>query len=100
MVEAELQCGWGAEDPGANPHGVELARCLLRQPERRNYLDSFNDNQPKQLWLVLEEDPEAHSGYEIVFDETRGEFGLATLGHGAPVFIGYYGTFLDTLAGM
>jgi hypothetical protein len=100
IVNEHVQRRWDTNDPISNPHGVNLDECLLHQPERRIYLDSFNKDQPIELWLVLEEDPERHAGYEVVFDENRNEFGLAAAGWECPVFIGYYGSFLDTLAGM
>lgn len=100
MVQSEIHKGWDADDPLANPHGIDLARCLLSRPVCRTYLDSFNDNRPMEMWLVLEEDPDGHGAYEVVFDEARREFGLATSGKHRPVFIGYYGSFRETLAGM
>jgi hypothetical protein len=100
LVDDEIRRGWDGEDPRANPHGVQLRRCLLTQPERRVYLNSFNNHYPVEMWLVLEEDPDGHSGYEIVCDEARSEFGLAVPGKEHAVFIGYYGSFRETLAGM
>lgn len=53
------------------------------------------------LWLVLEEMPEDKSRYKIVFAEQSGMFGLATDNiHGRDVFLGLYGTFLETLESM
>ena len=83
-----------------NAHGVDLRACLVDPPRRRTYLDSFNQNVSVELWLVLEEDPNLHSGYEIVFSETERQFGLATSSDDGPVFIGWHGSFLETLEGM
>lgn len=45
--------------------------------------------------------PEDKSGYKIVFDEGSLMFGLATGNiHGRDLFLGCYGTFLETLEGM
>lgn len=50
---------------------------------------------------MLEEKPQEQSGYKIVFDETERQFGLAIPGqNGADVFLGFYGTFLDTFNAM
>ena len=49
---------------------------------------------------MLEEYPENKDGYKIVFDEDMKQFGLATPGKCIDLFIGYYGSFLQTLEGM
>jgi hypothetical protein len=68
---------------------------------KRVYEDSFKEGETLGLWLVLEEIPESNSGYKIVFDEASGTFGLAISGaQDNDVFIGFYGTFLETLEGM
>ena len=98
LIEGEIAGDWNRE----NPHGVELRRCLVVPPIRRTYDDSFKEGQVLELWLVLEEVPDTKSGYKIVFDENREEFGLA-IGDsrtGRDTFIGYYGGFLETLDGM
>ena len=83
-----------------NPHGVDLRRCLVT-PQRARFVDASDETRSLDLWLVLEEKPGDHSGYKIVFDEARGEYGLAVTGQtGRDVFIGYYGSFLETLDGM
>ncbi len=53
------------------------------------------------LWRVLEEHPDTRSGYRIVFDTRDMSFGLATTDqHGRDVFLGSYGTFMETLDAM
>ncbi len=108
IVDNELEQGWNEEDSRANPQSIPLTHCLLTQPERHTYLDSWSNNRPVKMWLVLEEDPVNHLGYAVVFDETRAEFGLAVPQSEqsvAPrmeprVFLGYYGSFRETLEGM
>jgi len=51
-------------------------------------------------YLVLEEDPVSQSGYKIVYSDLENMFGLAVCGHDYAIFIGYYGTFLETLEAM
>ena len=53
-----------------------------------------------RLWLVLEEVPEDRSGYKIVYGEEAGMFGLAVQGSDRDLFIGYFGSFLDTYRSM
>jgi hypothetical protein len=95
-VEQEIGSDWGR----SNPHGIDLSRCLVH-PERRHFCDSFNQNRTIDLWLVLEQDTKTHEGYKIVFDEGNCKYGLAICGQeGCDVFIGYYGTFIETLDAM
>ncbi|HYX71806.1 MAG TPA: hypothetical protein VE732_03480 [Nitrososphaera sp.] len=96
IIEREINDNWSL----SNAHGVELKRCLV-PPTKLVYQDSFKEGETIELWLVLEEIPEDKSGYKIIFDEESRMFGLATGGaHGHDVFIGFYGTFLETLEGM
>jgi len=96
IIQAELD----QKGSALNWHGVSLDRCLL-DPVLRQFEDSFNDGEVLKMWLVLEENPETLDGYKIVYDPEENEFGLALSGKGAlPVFIGYYGSFVDTLEGM
>jgi hypothetical protein len=83
----------------ANSHGVDLKGCAAA-PTRLRCQDSFRDGALIDLWLVLEECPGRSEGYLVVFDEERLEFGLAVHGKEHPVFIGYYGSFTETLSGM
>jgi hypothetical protein len=97
IIEREVAGNWSL----SNAHGVDLKRCLIVPPVKRVYEDSFKEGETLELWLVLEEIPESNSGYKIVFDEASGMFGLAISGtHNNDVFIGFYGTFLETLEGM
>ena len=82
-----------------NWHGLSLADCLV-EPIKKKYEDSFNEGEYLELWLVLEEHPEDNSGYKIVYDEQEKEFGLVTPGKDSNVFIGHYGTFVETVEGM
>jgi hypothetical protein len=89
-------------DQTSNHHGVDLGRCLLKLPARRKFSDTFDGDRIRELWLVLEEDPIGCAAYKIVYDEARDTFGLAVGDprQAPPAFIGFYGSFLDTLAGM
>jgi predicted RNase H-like HicB family nuclease len=82
-----------------NPHGIELETCLV-PPCKLRFIDSFREGQFLDLWMVLEECPGSDTGYLVVFDDLRQHFGLAVRGGGVPVFIGFYGSFTETLSGM
>jgi hypothetical protein len=83
-----------------------LKKCLVTPPIRKTYADSFRKEQTLDLWLVLEEKLGTKSGYQIIFDDQKQMFGLAIWGRESEkeafhdIFIGYYGTFLETLDGM
>jgi len=93
IVEREIADDWSR----SNAHGVDLKKCLIQPPEKSFYLDSFT-KQPVELWLVLDEIPGTQDGYTIVYGEERKMFGLAIKSvEGEQTFLGYYGTFLETL---
>lgn len=91
IIEEEIGGDWSR----SNLHGVDLKRCLVL-PIKQIYEDSFVKGESLSLWLVLEENPDTKDGYKIIFGEESAQFGLAI----QTIFIGYYGTFLETLAGM
>lgn len=84
----------------SNLHGVDLKTCLV-EPYLETLEDSFNEGQTIQVYVVLKEFPESNEGYQIVYDPKEKLFGLSIAGKNSlGVFIGFYGTFLDTLKGM
>lgn len=97
IVAEEIADDWSV----SNAHGVDLKRCLV-VATRRDYADPIVEGSWLSLWLVLEEAPEDQSGYKIVFDEATRQFGLATgdARQNRDVFLGFYGTFLETLESM
>ena len=98
LIEKEIAGDWDRQ----NPHGVNLKKCLVVPPVRKTYDDACHGAQIVDLWLVLEENPEKKSGYKIVFDDSREQFGLAVDDARTcrAAFIGCYGTFLETLDAM
>jgi hypothetical protein len=84
----------------SNWHGCDLRTCLV-VPERRLYSDFRDESRTHEMWLVLEEHPDTHTGYRIVFDEKTRQFGLAIEGKdGRDVWLGYYGSFIQAFDGM
>jgi hypothetical protein len=95
LVRAEIADRWEQ----SNAHGVDLCACIVT-PEKKAYIDVGN-GKAYELWLVLEEDPKERKGYKIVFDDAEHRFGLATTQKNGPdVFLGFYGTFMETLESM
>jgi hypothetical protein len=83
-----------------NLHGVDLKKCLV-EPYLETLEDSFNEGQTVQMYVVLKEHPDSEEGYQIVYDPKENMFGLSIQGKGRDrVFLGYDGTFLESLQGM
>ncbi len=98
IVEAEIGNDWSRK----NPHGVDLRACLVtpRVVSCQNTFPQLEGGRPLDLWIVLEETPGKKDGYLIAFDERKHKFGLADWNGDIPVFLGYHGSFMDTLEGM
>ena len=86
-----------------NMHGLNTANIQehLIDPVLQVYEDSFSEANI-QLWTVLYEVPNSTDGYIVVYDPSKNEFGLAVQSRksGKKVFIGYYGTFIESMVGM
>jgi hypothetical protein len=99
IIESEIAGDWSRP----NDHGCDLRRCLVT-PKLTEYFGSHRPDEPDRilsLWHVLEEEPETKDGYQVVFSEEIGMFGLAVAnGVQGATFIGYYGTFLQAFHGM
>jgi hypothetical protein len=98
IIESEIGGDWSQ----TNAHGVDLRRCLIppRKVKCRNTFPKLRGGKPLSLWIVLEETPGTRDGYLIVFDGKRNTFGLADWDGDTPVFLGFHGSFLNTLQGM
>lgn len=92
----------GGADTKANVYGFNLQRCLVTPPIFKTFKDGSREGQLIDLWLNFEEDPDTKAGYKIVFDEGTGRFGLAADDSrtSESIFLGYHGSFLETLKGM
>jgi len=81
----------------SNLHGINLTECLVK-PVRQKYINAFDNSQTFDLWTVL---IESEDGYRIFYDEDENTFGLANKSlNDDLMYLGNYGTFLETLAGM
>lgn len=69
IIEKEINGDWSI----TNWHNCHLKKCLVR-PKRRKI--RFGD-ETKEVWIVLEENPEDLDEDKIFFDENTKKFGLA-----------------------
>jgi hypothetical protein len=98
IVEREIGGDWSR----TNAHGCDFKRCLV-EPHLAEFEDCGHPGASEmlKLWVVLEEDPDTCRGYQIVFEEDSGKFGLACPGLNGPVYLGpYAGGFLGTFDAM
>ncbi len=102
MALREINDNWSL----SNAHRVNLKNCLLPEPVKTLFQDlsgpHADPDRTRELWLVLEENPETKGGYKIVFDEQRCMFGLAVSDtrNKLDAYLGPYGTFLSALESM
>ena len=79
---------------------LDLNKCRVT-PTLQDFYSSMEVTRPEKLWLVLEEHPDTHGGYAIVYDEGMAAFGLATPGkNGKRIAVGFHGSFCDALEAM
>jgi hypothetical protein len=92
----------GGDWDRAGMHSLDLRQCLVSPPRVETYwLTTPGTEQPLLLWLVAQESSKELGGYEVVYDESDGMFGLGMLDRdGIRHHIGDYGGFWDALEGM
>ncbi len=69
IIEKEINGDWSI----SNAHNCDLKKCLVRPKKRK--IRFFRE--VKEVWIVLEEEPETMEGYKVFFDEETKKFGLA-----------------------
>jgi hypothetical protein len=80
LIEKEINGDWSI----SNLHACDLKKCLIRPKKRKIFY--FGDG-IKEVWIVLEENPETLEGFMVCFDHETKKFGLAE--HSESSF--YYG---------
>jgi hypothetical protein len=96
-VEKLIKLEVGDKLDTTNMHGINLTQCLVK-PVRQKYISAFDNSKTFDLWTVL---IESEDGYRIFYDEDENAFGLAVKSQNNELmYLGNYGTFLETLAGM
>jgi hypothetical protein len=96
-VEKIIKSEVGDKLDTTNLHGINLRECLVK-PVRQKYISAFDNSQTFDLWTVL---IESEDGYRVFYDEDENTFGLANKSHANELmYLGNYGSFLETLAGM
>jgi hypothetical protein len=93
IVDRELS---DPQEPLSKWTEAEVRERLVK-PVKKIYQDSFEKGSTLELWLVLQERPGSSLGYQVVYDEEEKEFGLAEVKGGQPVFLGYYGTLVESV---
>jgi hypothetical protein len=68
MIEKEIGGDWSI----TNWHSCDLKKCLVRPKKRKVH---FGDGL-REVWIVLEEDPQELDKIKVYFDEVTGKFGL------------------------
>ena len=69
IIEKEINGDWSI----SNCHNCDLKKCLIR-PKKRKL--SFH-NKIREVWIVLEENPQTLEESKIYFDDKNEKFGLA-----------------------
>ena len=75
LIEHELARG----DTFTNSHGITSAnlRSLLVEPFTVMTDPDDLETQPRNMWVVLQERPNPSDGYVVVYDPTKGDWGVA-----------------------
>lgn len=92
VIEKEINGDWSI----SNAHNCDLKKCLVR-PNRRK-VQFFRE--VKEVWIVLEEDPEDFEGYKVFFDDETGRFGLAGYSEPFSYVCNSHDTFLAAFKSM
>jgi len=80
-----------------NSHNLDLNKCLI-QPFQQKYIDSFDNSKSLNYWTVL---IESQDGYRIAYDPQNNCYGLGIItDKNELMYIGSYGTFIETIEGM
>jgi hypothetical protein len=96
-IEKLIKSEVGDKLDTSNLHGINLTECLVK-PVRQKYINALDNSQTFNLWTVL---IESEDGYRIFYDEDENTFGLATKSlNDDLMYLGNYGTFLETLVSM
>ena len=92
--------------PLDNAHGITLeniAEHRVVPPQLATFENAGGPSGPAEIdaWIVLDECPDSDSaGYLVVFDPSAQMYGLAVKSDPVPVFIGCYGSLVETLNAM
>jgi hypothetical protein len=98
-IDARIRIEIGDNWDISNAHGVDLKTCLIT-PKKQEYSDPINESTKIELWTVLEETPDGN-GYKICYNEGSDSFGLGMkTNKDELLYLGNYGSFLETLTNM
>lgn len=95
QINQEIQQG----GISSNWHVSDVYKHLI-EPIQESYIDSFDQKKRIELWTVFEEIAD-RSGYKIVYNSENNSYGLGiTAENDDLMFIGYYGSFIETFNAM
>ena len=92
--------------PLDNAHGITLeniAQHRMLPPRLTRFENAGGPSGPSEIdaWIVLDECPNSDSaGYLVVFDPSARMYGLAVKSDRVSIFIGFYGSLVETLNAM
>lgn len=96
MIEAEI----GGDYSITNAHACDLTKCLVR-PKRRNVrFYGRAESQIREVWIVLEEEPDSLDGFKIFFDEDNRTFGLVQDSDPYGLACNVHKSFIDSFKSM
>src|SRR6476659_10243453 len=90
MIEKEIGDDWSF----SNAHQCNLRKCLVR-PKRRKSVPF--DGAARDMYVVLEENPETHEGCNVIFDDASGRFGLGQLTNSHNFVLGFHDSFFGSV---
>ncbi len=92
LIEKEIGGNWSI----SNWHYCDLKKCLIRPNKRK--IQFFEE--VKEVWIVLEENPETLEGYKVFFDDETNKFGLAAYSEPFGYVCNLHDTFLGAFKAM
>ena len=92
LIEKEINGDWSI----SNLHGCDLKKCLVRPKKRKLRFG----NETKEIWIVLEENPETLEGAKVFFDKETKKFGLALYSEPFSYACNSHDTFLAAFKSM
>ena len=92
LIEKEINGDWSI----TNWHNCDLKRCLIRPKKRKIQFGA----EIKEVWIVLEENPETLEGFKVFFDDETKKFGLVMPSNSFDYAVNSHDTFLAAFKSM
>ncbi len=92
IIEREINGDWSI----TNWHSCDLKKCLIRPKKRKIH---FGEGL-REVWIVLEENPESLEGHKVFFDEESKKFGIVVPSNAFGYACNSHDTFLAAFESM